>query len=489
MLPSKAVLSRCGARIGWPPGPAWIALAGAALIGVQLAARTFATNDEARFPLLAQDILARGDWLRPRLNGVGYFNKPPLLAWLIALVSWPFGRVTEWTAVVPSAAAAVATVLLTYAVARDLFDAETGRLAALLAATTQGLFFSAHLALPDALMTAAITASLWMLARMTLAPVGRAWIGFYGFAAVAFWAKGAGGLLPVAIGLGYGLLTRSRRRWSLHLVPGVAILGVAVGLWALLGVLADRQAMAQAVLVDQVGWYRPRGLHLAALTAPVRNLAVVLFPWGLLTPLALAAAIVTRRRCEPGDRVLFLLAWLGVTVALVALSREQRLRYYGPMVPPAAILVGWWLGPWLTRRITGTEPGPAVARRAAVHVRRLLPVLWLVTALGFALGYRWEVARHNAAGDYPRMAERVRPLLRDGPVVVWGLPELPLAFYLGQPVIRVRSERQLQTALARAPHAVVVAADRSWAHRRAAQPPAEPDGPPRVLLVHRRPRR
>ena len=97
MLPSKAVLSRCGARIGWPPGPAWIALAGAALIGVQLAARTFATNDEARFPLLAQDILARGDWLRPRLNGVGYFNKPPLLAWLIALVSWPFGRVTEWT--------------------------------------------------------------------------------------------------------------------------------------------------------------------------------------------------------------------------------------------------------------------------------------------------------------------------------------------------------------------------------------------------------
>jgi len=224
MLPSKAVLSRCGARIGWPPGPAWIALAGAALIGVQLAARTFATNDEARFPLLAQDILARGDWLRPRLNGVGYFNKPPLLAWLIALVSWPFGRVTEWTAVVPSAAAAVATVLLTYALARDLFDAETGRLAALLAATTQGLFFSAHLALPDALMTAAITASLWMLARMTLAPVGRAWIGFYGFAAVAFWAKGAGGLLPVAIGLGYGLLTRSWRRWSLHLVPGVAIL-------------------------------------------------------------------------------------------------------------------------------------------------------------------------------------------------------------------------------------------------------------------------
>jgi 4-amino-4-deoxy-L-arabinose transferase-like glycosyltransferase len=494
MLPSRVVLSGWRARVEWPPGAAWIALAGAALIGLHITARTFTTNDEARFPLLAQDILARGDWLWPRLNGVGYFNKPPLLAWLIALVSWPLGRVTEWSAVLPSAAAAVATVWLTGAAARDLFDEETGRLAALLAATTQGLFFSAHLALPDALMTAAITASLWMLVRAGLDPPGRAWIGFYGFATVAFWAKGPGGLLPVAIGLAYALLTRGRRRWSLHPVPGLAILGAAVGLWVLLGTLADRHAVAQAVLVDQVGWYRPRGLAVAILTAPIRNLAVVLFPWGLLAPLALAAAIATYRRREPGARVLLLLVWLGVTVALVALSREQRLRYYGPVVPPASILLGWWLGAWRSRQITGTQPAPAVSWRAAGSVRRALPALWLITALAFALGYRWEVARHNAGGEYARIAERVRPLLAGGPVVVWGLPELPLAFYLGQPVIRVRSERQLQAALDRAPHAVVVASDADWARRRATESPAEAspagaDWRPRVLLVHRTPRR
>ena len=493
MSRSREVLSRWCGRVGWPPGPAWIALASAALIGLHIAARTFGTNDEARFPLLAQDILARGDWLWPRLNGAGYFNKPPLLAWLIALVSWPLGRVTEWSAVVPSAAAAVATVCLTYAVARDLFDAETGRLAALLAATTQGLFWSAHLALPDALMTAAITASLWMLVRASIEPDGRAWIGFYGFAAVAFWAKGPGGLLPVAIGLAYALLTRRRRRFPLHLLPGLAILGAAVGLWALLGALADRHAVAQAVLVDQVGWYRPRGLTLATLAAPIRSVAVVLFPWGLLAPLALAAAIVTHRRREPGGRVLLLLVWLGVTVALVSLSREQRLRYYGPVVPPASILLGWWLGAWLTRRSAGTESGPALSRRAAAHVRRLLPGLWLLVALGFALGYRWEVARHNAMGDYAQIAERARPLLRGGPVIVWGLPELPLAFYLGQPVVRVRSEHQLQAALTRAPHAVVVASEADWAGRRAAEAPAEApvaaDVPPRLLLVHRGPRR
>ena len=229
-------MSRRSARLagGWPPGPGWIALATAALIGVELGARALTTNDLARFPLLAQDILARGDWLWPRLNGAGYFNKPPLLAWLIALVSWPVGRVTEWTAVLPSAAAVVATVLLTYALARDLFDPETGRFAALLAMTTQGLFFSAHLTMPDALMTCFITASVWMLVRMTLDPARPWWIGFYGCAGLAFWAKGPAGLLPLAVGLVYALATRSRRRWSLRLGPGVVIVGALVALWWLL---------------------------------------------------------------------------------------------------------------------------------------------------------------------------------------------------------------------------------------------------------------
>jgi 4-amino-4-deoxy-L-arabinose transferase-like glycosyltransferase len=182
--------NRLARVVRWPPAPPWIALAAAVLLGVELGARVFTSNDEARFPLLAHDILTRGDWLWPRLNGVGYFNKPPPLAWLIALVSWPAGHVTQLTAVLPSAAAVVATVLLVHALARDLFDAEAGRIAALVTMTTQGLFFHAHLALPDALMTCFITASVWMLVRMTLEPSGRWWIGFYGFAAAAFWAKG-----------------------------------------------------------------------------------------------------------------------------------------------------------------------------------------------------------------------------------------------------------------------------------------------------------
>ena len=132
-------------------GPVAIGVVAAALLAIGLGARVFTNNDEARFPMLAEDILARGDWLWPRLNGAGYYNKPPLLAWLIALCSWPVGHVTQLTAVVPSGLAAIATVVVVYQIGRDLFGADASRFAALVVATTQGLFEHAIRERPEVL--------------------------------------------------------------------------------------------------------------------------------------------------------------------------------------------------------------------------------------------------------------------------------------------------------------------------------------------------
>jgi len=480
--------SRLARVVGWPPAPPWIALAATVLLGVELSARVFTSNDEARFPLLAQDILTRGDWLWPQLNGVGYFNKPPLLAWLIALVSWPAGHVTQLTAILPSAAAVVATVLLVHALARDLFDAEAGRIAALVAMTTQGLFFHAHLALPDTLMTCFITASVWMLARMTLEPSGPWWIGFYGFAAAAFWAKGPAGLLPLAVGLAYRLANRSGRPWSLRLGSGLPFLGGLVALWWLLGVFADSHAVREAVVTDQLGWYQPRGNILALLTGPVGNLAVALSPWVLLAPVAVPAAVLAYRRDRTRPALLLPLVWLAVTITLVALSREQRLRYYAPVAPPMALVMGWWLA---SRRVERGKDGGTRAPWSEVvagRVRGALPFVWLATVAAFGIGYHLEVTHHNAAGSYDRLAGRVRAFDGASAVVVWGIPELPLAFYLDRTVSRVHTEPQLHAALERTPSAVVVATESNWARRRAVEASAAPRtaeaiDPAQVVLV------
>jgi 4-amino-4-deoxy-L-arabinose transferase-like glycosyltransferase len=469
-----------GRLSGWSPGPWWIALAAAILMGVEAGARVFATNDEARFPVLAQDFLARGDWLRPRLNGTAYFNKPPLLAWLIALLSWPLGEVTQWTAVLPSVAAGVATVLLVYAIARDLFGAEAGRFAALAAMTSQGLFFHAHLAMPDVLMTCFITASLWMLVKMMQERAGPWWLGFYGLVGLAFWAKGPAGLLPLAVGLVFGIATRTGRRWSLHLAAGPALVVGLVGLWGLLGALSDHQALTHAVVTNQLGWYEPKAPRLALLTEPLRNTVTVLFPWVLLAPFVIPAAVRARGQGEPRGALLLPIVWLGVTVVLVALSHQQRLRYYIPTVPPMAVLLGWWLAHLAAK--------PESTRAAAVGIRRAVLLCWVVAMLVFVVGFHWELSRHNAAGDYARRALRGHPLLGEAPAVVaWGIPELPLAFYVRRPVLRVESERQLGAVLQRWPRAIVVTTEANWARRdeRERSPALTPDAitSQRVVLV------
>jgi len=93
----------------------------AALLGFDLGARVLTTNDEARFPVMARDILAKGHWLLPETSGAPMLNKPPLHAWLIALGAWPTGIVSQRVAVVPSFVAALGVVATTCLIARRLF--------------------------------------------------------------------------------------------------------------------------------------------------------------------------------------------------------------------------------------------------------------------------------------------------------------------------------------------------------------------------------
>jgi 4-amino-4-deoxy-L-arabinose transferase-like glycosyltransferase len=80
--------------------------------------------------IIAADFLRSGDWIVPRLYGEPLFTKPPGMYAAIALASWPFGGVSEWTARFPSALAATATVFLFY----WYFGRQLGRVGGLTAA-------------------------------------------------------------------------------------------------------------------------------------------------------------------------------------------------------------------------------------------------------------------------------------------------------------------------------------------------------------------
>jgi len=76
-----------------------------------LAVRPLYKPDEARYGEIPREMVASGDWLTPRLNGLKYFEKPPLQYWATAAAFEVFG-VSDWAARLWTALTALAGIAL-----------------------------------------------------------------------------------------------------------------------------------------------------------------------------------------------------------------------------------------------------------------------------------------------------------------------------------------------------------------------------------------
>jgi 4-amino-4-deoxy-L-arabinose transferase-like glycosyltransferase len=90
----------------------WILLAAAALLFIPgLGAVHLFDWDEINFAEIAREMLATGDWLRPRIGLVPFHEKPPLFMWMQALSMKVFG-VGEFAARLPNALCGLLTLWL-----------------------------------------------------------------------------------------------------------------------------------------------------------------------------------------------------------------------------------------------------------------------------------------------------------------------------------------------------------------------------------------
>ena len=86
--------------------PLGVALVAAALYLLRLGGAPFIDPPEGFHAEIAREMTRLGDWITPHVNGVRYFDKPPVLYWLMA-GSFSVAGVGEVTARVWSALAAV----------------------------------------------------------------------------------------------------------------------------------------------------------------------------------------------------------------------------------------------------------------------------------------------------------------------------------------------------------------------------------------------
>jgi len=114
--------------------------------------------DEGRYAEIPREMLATGDWLTPRLNGVLYFEKPPLQYWLSALSMKLFG-VNGAAARLPLALASGLVIWAAWRLAKRL-GARDARWAPFMAVTGLLAFLVGQILTLDALFSAFLVAAL-----------------------------------------------------------------------------------------------------------------------------------------------------------------------------------------------------------------------------------------------------------------------------------------------------------------------------------------
>ena len=299
---------------------------------------------------IARELWAGGDPLDLRLNGVRYFDKPPLLYWLGAAAFTRWGPI-EWAARLGPALGAALAVAGTALLGARLLGPVWGLAAGGALATSTFFLVYGRYVRPETLFVAAIQ---WGFTGLLLAGAGRGrgW-GLLGGAAlgVAGLAKDPLGVVGplAAVGLARALAGRSTARVGLAAAArggpdgGARLWLVRAGRSAGYGLPLVRRRRQSPLNVARARHFPDEDVPLTAL----EFLAVAGFgalPWTI--PAALMVAGLLRRRGwrDPREIPWTALAVWAVGVLAIVTASPFRLPHYGlPAYPALALLAArWW---------------------------------------------------------------------------------------------------------------------------------------------------
>jgi 4-amino-4-deoxy-L-arabinose transferase-like glycosyltransferase len=300
--------------------------------------------DEGRNAEIAREMLVNAQWSVPHFNGLPYLDKPVLLFWMIAGAFRAFG-VSEAAARLPSAIAGVATIVLTFDLARLLLGPRRALLAAAVVATSPIVLAYGRLVIFDLPLTALVTAALCCLVHARLGGSRRVWLPLAGLAmGLAVLTKGPVGIaVPLLAWLaGRGALPRHDRATLAPSLVAVAVIALVVAPWVVLVARQEPRFLHYALVDETV--LRLTSSEQFHRSAPVyfylETLAWALGLWGLVL-VGLAPLLVRRDRLPGADRAVAAFALRAVVALLVffTLSASKRPHYILPAVVPLALLV------------------------------------------------------------------------------------------------------------------------------------------------------
>jgi 4-amino-4-deoxy-L-arabinose transferase-like glycosyltransferase len=116
--------------------------------------------DEGRYAEIPREMLVRGEWVVPYLQGEPYLDKPPLFYWLV-MGSYRLFGVHDWSARLVPALAVHACIIVVYLLGRRRFGERAAFWGALSLALAPGFISVGRLLVLDGVLTLWVTLSLF----------------------------------------------------------------------------------------------------------------------------------------------------------------------------------------------------------------------------------------------------------------------------------------------------------------------------------------
>ncbi len=336
--------------------------------------------DEPRFALVAQQMVASGDYWFPHRGIEIYPDKPPVLMWLQASLYQLTG---SWDAafLLPSLLAGLGTLLLVFDLSLRLFGARAARISTLALLLSVHFSYQFKKAQIDPLLVFFVTLSVYALLRHLLLGAKQRWL-FIGafFAGLGVITKGVG-VIALLVFLPYLLAKRLQARglapnparngaapqqgkaWQATLlVTGGFLLPIAVWLGPVLWQVyvapsPDRLAYLQNILFKQTAqrfasaWHHHQGpLYFPEVVLSTWMPVIFVLPWalrgwwrrlrGVQDADASRVGIRVVHTKRPDARYLILLGWVLCVFVFFSLSRGKRDMYILPALPMLAVISG-----------------------------------------------------------------------------------------------------------------------------------------------------
>lgn len=321
------------------------------LFGIMLGSFPLEAPDGARYAEIPREMVVSGDYVTPHLNGVKYFEKPPLFYWMQASSIKVFG-LNDWSVHIPNALLAFLTCLFVYFAGRKFFDRKTGVAASLTLATSTLFFVLARIVTLDMALTAFLTAGMCsFLIGVRSSEFGFKrdiyfWV-FYLCSAFAVLTKGMVGIvLPGMIIFLWIVFCGNWRDLKHFCLPTGIVLFVLIALpWHILVQLKNPE-FARFYFWEQhflryFTGYAQREQHCWFFPAVFIG---GFLPWIFFLPQALKKNLISiwRERKEK-KVVLFLIIWAFSVFVFYSFSDSKLAPYILPMFPPLALFLGNYL--------------------------------------------------------------------------------------------------------------------------------------------------